>query len=245
MNQVIKSKIGDCETCDKTGIEIKCWFSNMYQCDECHAKDIQHQSPEAQEARVIAQREEIKINSMNALENTVLKMSREIDSSIQVREQLFNADTVSIKEIKEAIDKDESIVNKPYALANELKNRFEHFKTVVFSLNEQLVQAGNAQRAIQVYLNNLANSLRAEEREQLKIADINYKPNPVKNPTVKKISNSGTSVRKATKADIKKAANELGIPEFTLASFVLMNGGNLEVAVNKLKASIEAAKSVK
>lgn len=233
--QIVKSKMGDCETCTNSGIEIKCWFGNMYQCADCHAKDVAHNSPEAQQARGETYKQEQK----------TLQEARAIDSGIQVRTDLFNAATVAIVDIKNTIDNDETITNKPFALASELKNRFEHFKTVVFELNEKLVEAGNQQKAIQVYLNNLANQLRAEEREKLKIADINYKPSVVKSPTVRTIKTTGTTNKKATKADIKKAATELGIPEFTLASFVLMNGGNLEAAVNKLKASIEAAKSAK
>lgn len=235
MTQIVKSKIGDCETCEKTELEIKCWFSNMYQCDECHAKDVAHNSPEAQAAR----------GEVYKAEQKVLDEARAIDASIVVKTDLFNAATIAIVDLKKSIDLDESITNKPYVLAEQLKARFEHFKTVVFDLNQQLVEAGNQQKAIQVYLNNLANSLRAEEREKLKIADINYKPNLVKNPTIKTLKTSGTSSKKATKAEIKKAATELGIPEFTLASFVLMHGGNLETAVSKIKASLEAAKAVK
>jgi len=209
MTQIVKSKIGDCETCDKTELEIKCWFSNMYQCEECHAKDVAHNSPEAQQARG----EEYKA------EQKVLIESRTIDSAIVVKTDLFNAATVAIMDLKKAIDNDETITNKPYALASELKDRFEHFKTVVFDLNNQLVEAGNQQKAIQVYLNNLANQLRAEEREKLKIADINYKPNLVKNPTLRTIKTSGTSSKKATKGEIKKAAQANGFSEFTLAAF--------------------------
>src|SRR3982751_3482361 len=228
MTQIIKSKIGECESCPATDIEVKAWFGNMFQCNECHAKDVAHNTPEAQAAR----------GEVYKQEQAVLAQSKSIDDGIQVRTDLFNAATVAIVEIKNAIDADESITNKPYALAETLKVRFEHFKNVVFELNQQLAEAGNQQKAIQVYLNNLANTLRAEEREKLKIADINYKPNQIKLHTVKTIKTTGTTVKKATKADIKKAATELGIPEFTLASFVIMNGGNLEVAVNRLKASI-------
>jgi hypothetical protein len=233
--QIVKSKIGECESCPAVGVEVKAWFGNMFQCNECHEKDMAHNSPEAQEARGVAYKQE----------QSVLAEAKAIDDSIQVRSDLFNAATVAILDIKKTIDEDANITNKPYILAETLKSRFEHFKNIVFDLNQQLVEAGNQQKAIQVYLNNLANSLRAEEREKLKIADINYKPNQVKTPTVRTIKTTGTSVKKATKADIKKAANELGIPEFTLASFVLMHGGNLEAAVTKLKASIAAAKSAK
>jgi hypothetical protein len=230
----VKSKIGECETCDNKDLEVKAYYANMYQCGECWAKDSAHQSPEAQQARVDALR----------VSQQVIKEAQAIDSGIQVRSDLFNAATTAILTICTAVDNDESITNKPYAKAEILKARFEHYKSVVFDLNEKLVEAGNNQKAIQVYLNNLANTLRAEEREKLQIADINYKPNPVKTPTVRTIKTVGSTQKKATKGDIKKAAQELGIAEFTLASFVLQSGGNLELAVNKIKASIAAAKNV-
>jgi hypothetical protein len=170
--------------------------------------------------------------------------AKAIDDSIQVRSDVFNAKTVAIVELKKAIDANPEITNKPYALAETLRTRFDHLKTVVFEMNEKLVEAGNEQKAIQVYLNNLANTLRSEEREKLRIADINYKPNPVKQATVKSVKTSGTSRQKATKKEIALAAKELGIAEFTLSAFVLQSGGNLEVAVNKIKASLEAAKRV-
>lgn len=232
---VIK-KIGECECCPKTDVEVGKYYGDMWQCDDCHNADVQHQAPEKQEARVLEYRQQV----------SVLEEARKVDNGIAVRTDLFNAATVAIVDLKAAIDNDESITNKPYALATELKNRFEHFKNVVFELNEKLVEAGNNQKAIQVYLNNLANQLRSEEREKLKIADINYKPNPVKSPTVRSVRTSGTTTsKKASKADIKKAAMELGIAEFTLQSFVIQSGGDLQGAVNKIKASIEAAKSIK
>lgn len=231
MAQVIKSKIGECESCPAIDVEIKNYFSNMYQCEECHAKDVAHNTPEAQAAR----------GEVYKAEQRVLAEVKAMDASVVVRTDLFNAATVAIMDIKKAIDADDTITNKPYALAETLKTRFNHFKSVVFDLNEKLVEAGNQQKAIQVYLNNLANQLRAEERAKLQIEDINYKPNAVKTPTVRSIKTVGSSPKKATKADIKKAAAELGIAEFTLASFVLMSGGDLTAAVNKLKASIAAA----
>jgi hypothetical protein len=168
-----------------------------------------------------------------------------ISNLIEVRTDIFNADTLAIVDLKAKIDNDPNIANKAYELARILKEDYEHTVARVFELNEQLQVAGNKQKAIQTYLNNLANQLRAEEREKLRIADINYKPNPI-TPKVSKISTTGTksaSKKKASKKEISEAAKTLGIAEFTLHAFVLQSGGDLEVAVNKIKASIEAAKS--
>lgn len=205
-------------------------FGNMLMCPDC--KEIEdkaykaNNTPEMQQSRV---------DSMNI----TLELSREIDNNIQVRTDLFNAATVSIVELKSAIDSDDSIINKPYALASELKDRFEHFKSVVFELGEKIVDAGNQQKAIQVYLNNFANQLRVEEREKLKIADINYQPTKPKSIKVPSVRVS----KKLDKMELAKYAKELGISEFTLQMVCVSQGIPLETAANKLRKSINEAKS--
>ncbi len=176
--------------------------------------------------------------------NSVLKQAAEIDNNIQVRTDLFNAATVAIVEIKKAIDDDVNIVNKPYALAETLKNRFDHFKTVVFELNQQLVEAGNQQKAIQIYLNTLSNTLRAEEREKLKISDINYKPAPPKiaKERTKSAVSTTTTKKKLDKSLLRKTAAELNVSEFTLQMLCVSKGISIESAATMLKASLEAAK---
>jgi hypothetical protein len=211
--------IGACADCHLPG-PVYATLGKMV-CDSCF------QSTENQEARLMVSR----ANQESA---------RQIDNAISVRTDLFNAATVAIQSLKENIDLDTGIINKPYALAEQLKNRFEHFKSVVFDLNEKLVAAGNEQKAIQIYLNNLANTLRAEEREKLKIADINYKPNVVKpiKPTAIK-----TAKGKFNKAEISKYAKELGVAEFTLQMLVVSKGITPEAAANMLRKSINEAKS--
>jgi hypothetical protein len=172
-----------------------------------------------------------------------INRAKVIDESVQMRTDIFNLKTTAIIELKNSIDSNIEIENKPYTLAETLKNRFEHLKARAFQINEELVDVNNEQRAIQTYLNNMSNTLRAEEREKLRIADINYKPNPVK-PSVSKIRTVGTAkAKKATNKEIADAAKLLGIAEFTLKSFVLMAGGDLTEAVKKIQTSIQAAKS--
>ena len=163
-----------------------------------------------------------------------------------MRGDLFNAATVAIVDLKKSIDDDISIPNKPYTLAEELKRRFEHFKTVVFELNQQIVDAGNNQKAIQVYLNQLANQLRSEEREKLKISDLSYQPVKVKPVTPKGIKTTGTRKSgRLDKTELRKVASELGVPEFSLQMIVVSKGVTIIEAGRILKASIESAKSIK
>ncbi len=233
-----QAKKGECEVCDKVDVNITCHYGNMWFCDDCWAAESvasAQLSQEQKDTRVAAY--------ASSPEAKVIDASRLIDNSVQVRTDLFNAATTAIVDLKKSIDENPEISNKPYALAEVLTERFNHFKQVAFDAQQQVIEAGNHQKAIQVYLNQLANSLRVEEREKLKIADINYKPATVK-LSVKKVST--TQTKKATKLDkveLRKYAAELGISEFTLQTVVVSRGITVEAAANMLRRSINESKS--
>ena len=230
-------KKGECEVCDKVDVNITCHYGNMWFCDECWAAE----SVAAQ--TLTTEQKDVRVNAyQSSPEAKVIDASRLTDNTVQVRTDLFNAATTAIIDLKKSIDENPEVVNKPYALAEVLTERFNHFKQVAFDAQQQVIEAGNHQKAIQVYLNQLANSLRVEEREKLKIADINYKP--VSKPAVKKVSTSQT--KKSTKLDkveLRKYAAELGISEFTLQTVVVSRGITVEAAANMLRRSINESKS--
>lgn len=243
-------KLGKCEVCDTTefktlesgeikeiGIIISCHYGNMWFCDDCWKKESEAKTelmkPENQQKRI----ETMEENRINSALNT----ARQIDESITVRTDLFNAATVSIVELKQSITDDDSITNKPYALAEELMKRFKHFQTVVFELNQKVIEAGNQQKAIQVYLNQLSNQLKIEEREKLKLTDISYKPISPKSIGAKSIKTTTTS-KKIDKVQLRKFAAELGVSEFTLQMLVVQKGISVATAANLLRNSIKDAK---
>ncbi len=170
--------------------------------------------------------------------NAVLTEVKRVDSSITLRTDLFNAATVAINEIKMAIDSDERIENKNYKLAEMLLMRFSHFKQVVFQANEAIIEASNQQKAIQIYLNNLANTLRAEERDKLKISDINYKPATVKPVKTEKVNKP--KVKKLDKLELRKIAAEFNVPEFMLQMVATQRNLELRDAAQLVKNSLEA-----
>jgi hypothetical protein len=226
-------KIGDCESCDKTNIPIRPLHSKViWLCDECYNIEID------------AQVDKVKADIAKRLDNPVnviiAQTKQNLDSSIQIRTDLFNASTTAILDMKKSIDEDSTIDNKPFALALQLKARFDHFKQVVFEMNQKIVEAGNEQKAIQIYLNQLANTLRAEEREKIKLTDINYKPGTVKIEKPKAIK---SSTRKIDKVELRKYAAELGVSEFTLQMVVVSKGLTVEAAANILRRSINESKS--
>jgi|SRR5215471_5199411 len=233
-------KKGECEVCDAKDVNLTCHYGSLWMCDSCWQKeqDLQarNQSAEAQQQRIDAYH--------NSVESRVIEQSKLIDNSISVRTDLFNAATVAILDLKKAIDENPEITNKPYALAETLAERFNHHKAVIFDLQEKIVTAGNEQKAIQQYLNTLANQLRSEEREKLKLADINYQPKPLKTPTVKTIKTTGTSKKtKLDKVELRKWASELGVNEFTLQMVCVSKGVTPEEGAKILRKSLEAAKA--
>lgn len=232
-NALAHSDMAVCDCCPNNGpVEIR--YGNMLMCASCWTKEqathAETMKPENQQARVDAM-------------NKAIEASRKLDAKVEVRSDLFNAATMSIVELKKLIDENPTITNKPYALAETLTERFSHFKKVIFDANEAILAATNNQQAIQVYLNNLANTLRAEEREKLKLADINYKPGAVK--PVKTVST--VKVRKAStkldKKELDKYAKELGVSAFTLQMLCVSQGITPEQAANKLRKSIKEAQS--
>lgn len=237
-----------CDCCPEKGpVEIR--YGNMLMCNACWTKEqaahAESMKPENQQARVDAMyaRTDAALQSARTdMLNNALNASRKLDASVEVRSDLFNAATVAIVDLKKLIDENTEITNKPYALAEALTARFLHFKQVVFDANQAIIDATNNQKAIQVYLNNLANSLRAEEREKLKLSDINYKPGavkPVKTVTTVKTRKSN----KLDKKELDKYAKELGVSAFTLQMLCVSQGITPEQAANKLRKSIKEAQS--
>jgi hypothetical protein len=231
---------GACECCPNNDHLVK--FKTMMMCPDCYNKEksLTQLSEATANDRLDAER----IRSTEVIKvNEVLQEARLVDDGIQIRTDIFNAETVAINDLKSAIMADSSIENKPYALAEELKRRFEHYKTVVFDLNQKVAEVGNQQKAIQVYLNTMANTLRAEERERLKIADINYTPKPVKLISDKPKSIKTRSAAKVLDKDaLKAAAKQLGVSEFMIQMLVVSKGITIDMAVKQIAASLEAAK---
>jgi hypothetical protein len=231
----------DCDICGAQDVSVQVKFGNMLMCGPCTENEerlyAESQRPENVAARVETQQKAAEINA-------VLNQAKTIDESVTVKSEIFNAETVSLDEIKAAIEADAAIENKPFALAEQVKARFEHLTNVVFELNNQIVEATNRQKAIQVYLNQLANKLRAEEREKLKISDLSYQPKPVKSATPKPIKTSGAKKNKALdKAELRKYAAELGVAEFTLQSIIVSKGVTVQVAANILREKLAIMKS--
>jgi hypothetical protein len=230
------SVYGECEACDKTDVEITVHYGSMWFCADCWESEVKHK-----EANIV---EVQQVNTLHKVEHNVLEASRVLDSAVNVRQDIFNAATIAIVDIEKAIDDDASITNKPYAKSEMIMERWRHFQEVGIKQREALLETENIIKAHQVRMLGMANTLRAEEREKLKISDINYNPSKVKSiKTVKSISTKGTTKKpKISKEEIRKVASELGMSEFTVTMIVTQKG-TLEEAKAHLIKMLESAKT--
>ena len=196
-----------CESCPNVGpCELYPDINGSLLCQDCITKEEELRlSPEEQQKRVDEVRERSK--RMGNPSRTLLDNAKNINNGIQTRSDVFNAKTISIKEMQLTIDADDSIKDKHFLLAETLTNQLNEIKSAIFSKGEEMTVLNSEQNAVQTYLNTLLNSLRVEQREKLKLADINYQPNPTK--IVKPRS---APVKKFDKVELIKYANESGFP---------------------------------
>jgi hypothetical protein len=193
-----------CESCGNTGTcEL---FVDILMCEDCLDAEKKAQalnnSPEKQAERINAHN-----NAINNHKHTI-EESRKTDQSIQFKTDLFNARTIEIETLRNAINENPELTNKHFEFASELKTRLLHFQKVIFDAREVLEDATIAQKVIQEQLNLTANKLRQDERDKLKLADLTYQP---AKPVIKK-SISRPSAKKWTRADIREAAAEFKVP---------------------------------
>lgn len=228
-----------CDSCGSIGI-VELVFGNLLLCEICQVKEKQAEIEKMKPENVQARLDEVNKREIEH-KQSLLNRATSIDASIKIRTDIFNAQTVSIVELKSIIDNDASIANKPYELAIRLQHRHKYFQEVIFDLSNQLVEANTNQKAIQAYMNEHANRLRAEEREKLRIADINYQPKPVKLDSTKP-KQVGSGIKKVKQEELRKWAAELGVQEYMLQMISVQKGIPIEAAAKLLKATLDAAK---
>jgi hypothetical protein len=201
-------------------------FTDMLMCSSCVELEIkalnEHISGDDADKRVIDAR-------------AIIDVSRQIDDTVKVVSDLFNAKTIAIIELDKAIQADDTIENKPYALAQFLHGRFVSLQSSIFGHKEAIVDETNEQKAIQLYFNQLSNRLRAEEREQFKIADINYKPSA---PVLKKPKPIKAKAVKMDRVELNKYATELGVSASQLQTICIRRGCSVADAAKILQDAL-------
>jgi Fic family protein len=209
-----------CDICDASG-NVEVYENNLW-CASCY------QSEQAANQRVASMNQTVETRNQNLLKE---------DATIQIVTDIFNAKIASINELRQAIEADSSIENKQFALAKTLEERFKHLRSVITGANETIKDAQNEQRAIQTYYNDLAKKLRADEREQIKLQDVQYRPpeKPASKP-------KAPVIKKYDKQQVKMAAAQSGIPEAVIQMTCVARNVTPMEAVRILRESGLAAK---
>ena len=199
----------ECEACENKG-PLKL-FMAMWMCSDCVDKNklLSEQSASKADERLANERE--RATEVQQVGN-IIRQAMAIDSKIEVKSDLFNAETVSIVALATAIADDPLIPEKdrPSKLAELLLKRYQTYKEKIFSNQNENVELANKQSAIHKYLNDLKNQLTEVERERYKLLDVNYQPNKAK--IANKPINSPAKPKKYDKAEILKAAQRANVP---------------------------------
>jgi hypothetical protein len=211
----VKPVIGECEAglpgCLGSNVEVWKTHGNMVMCLVC------------------LEREQTLI-TQTAAAKKLIEDSRQVDSSAQIKQDIFLAKTVPAVVLRGAINANAEIpdADKEYAYAKECYDRYLQLKAAVSATRAQLVEQETEMRMWQVNVQTSAGRLRTELRNQFKELDSNYQPTPVAKP--KPVSVSNKQSRAETRAALKAAADKYGIDQATIQA---MSQG--------LKISIEAA----
>lgn len=196
------TKPNECECCPTKTTNLVFKYG-MWMCNSCIEKEEKLQKDNNTSDAV---------NRRIAEATTAIQKHQAQLESIELREDLFNADTVAIIDLKKEIDANPEIPEdkKVLRLAEALHARYLKFAQVIFERREANLRDGNSQRAIQTYMNTLSNQLRVEERERLRLSDINYKPDVVKDIKPRTTRKPRTS--KFDKTELKNLAAQYNIP---------------------------------
>ena len=226
-----------CECCDTVGpCEL---YIDILMCPVCYDNEVKAQltnnHPAKQEERVLTM-------------NNLVAEAKKLDEHIEVASDIFTAETISIGELKKVIEcvgyntwhpKNEQ-KNTNFELSLRIHDRFVRFQNAIFARNKETVRQNtedaNRQKAIQIYLNNLAVKLRTDEREAIKLRDIDYKPILPKTikpkvPKVKKV--------KFDRAELNRVATELGVELTTLQAIVVAKGCSVTEAGEIIKGMMK------
>lgn len=219
-------QIAECGVCHQEKLCTP-FAVNLFMCESCREKQRMYEE-------TLLTTETDRIAATEAIYN-----ARNLDSRIKISTDIFNAKTVAIHKIKEEIDANPVYVNKHFELAKFLNERFQILSTVIFEKSKEIVEGESEQRAIQIYYNELGKRLREEERNSLRIKDLQYKPlEPVK---VLKPKKEKVAIKTYDAALIKEAALKFGVLENIVRIFCIQKNIEPMEAAELVKKVLDGA----
>ncbi len=213
--QTKQSKKGDCEVCDKPGVDVWPTPGNIDMCADCKAEDDA-------------------IRSKASTVGNIIEHSVKVDTSIEVKSDLFNAATVAAVELKAAIENDESIPadQKEFKYAQMCYDRFLHFQKVAFEKHQEYIAVENEKRAWQVQTQTIAGKLRSEYRDHFKNLNVNYAPTPVK--AIKEVAKTRKPKTAAKVSESREAAAKYKVDSTLVHMMVTKRNMSAEDAAKEL-----------
>jgi hypothetical protein len=212
-----KAVIGDCEASHFDGlgvnVEITMTHGNMWLCAACLTKE-----------------NEATARSKAAIQ--VVEDARKKDSQVELKQDLFNAGTVSFIELSAAIEANAEIApdKKNDAIMAEVANRIEKLTAAIFAEEASLVAKKNERHALLVNAQRIAASLHESEKAKYPQFDINYKPQ-VKTSSKPKLVKTRKPFDKAALYD---AAKKYGVPAPQVQAIIVAQNKSAEDAAKHL-----------
>jgi len=202
-----------------------------------------YQSPEKQAARLEAYK--AIINPYDKL----IGEARKIDEQLHLDSDIFTAKTIPVEEVRKAIWANPDIPQdkKFFEFVAYAKQHIKLLGIAIFDLDKQKIDKYSEQKAWHVAMNDYANKLRVEEKQQLKIDDNTYDikmPKPV-TPKAIKTKLSTVSDKKALRDATAELNRELvgtgkeGIAEFTVTMLMTSKNWDLEKTMNFLRKTLK------
>ena len=185
-----------CEVCGCSG-EMNITSNDILMCPDCDYKDHRPRTED----------------ELNSRATEVRRRFDEIDTSIKISTDIFNAKMLGIHELKNAIDQDTTIPadQKYFILAQTIDKRFTKLTEVIFGANETKLHAENEQRAIQTYYNELGKRLRGEEKEKIRLKDATYQP--ITKPDVQKTPKAPKIKSAPNPNEVRAACVRANVPD--------------------------------
>jgi len=187
-----KGKQGTCEVCDTQTEVFDMHNGKMVMCADCRDR----------ENEVIQQ---------SKTADAVIQQMRVVNTTTELKADLFNATAIAIVELKAAIWADESIADnkKQYAYTVACTEHFEHEQKLVFEERAALLARENSQRAWQIAAQTAAGQLSITEKEHFKKLNVSYQPT-VK--TIKPAKTKAPSTRTYKGSEYRDAATKYNVP---------------------------------
>lgn len=166
-----------CESCGDTA-ECEVTDKDILMCEKCQARDKEVED----EISALGSTREERVNNVKS----IYAQNRQVEQSIRILPEIFNAKMMAIVELAKAVDIDPEIPadEKQFRLAKILDERYHHLKEILVEHRKTITEIENEQRAINQYYNDLAKKLRADQREKIRLKDVTYQP--VEPKTIKK-----------------------------------------------------------